>query len=130
MTSTVLAVLFVVGWIVQGTPEDWWVNLLQACALLALVAVAVLMGDQLSQARYATIREVLARMEDQIDATHFRLFEERTERTGAERFFDERRRDPEYDHAYRQAWRALRNADTDGADVAGDTDPHGPDGDG
>jgi hypothetical protein len=103
--------------------------LLQACCLLVLVALRISVGSPHSRNRYDTMQQVLTRMEDRLDAIGFQLFEERTNRTAAERYFDERRRDPDYDQAYRQAWRALRESDTDVSESpGGDLDePGSPD---
>jgi hypothetical protein len=122
--SCVLAVVFIIGWLVQGHPADWSVNLIQAASLLVLVALAFSIWAPRSRTHCATMQEALSRMEDRIDAIGFQLFEERTQRTAAERFFDERRRDPDYDQAYRQAWRALRDAPADDDGEAGTPDPH------
>lgn len=64
----------------------------------------------------------LEHLEDRVDAIHFQLFEERTHRTSAERYFDERRQDPDYDQAYRQTWRALQDAERDDSYRSGPAD--------
>lgn len=64
--------------------------------------------------RLKRIEETLARLEDRVDAIHFQLFEERTGRTAAEGYFDERRHDRDYDDAYRKAWRTLRDTAPEG----------------
>lgn len=88
-----------------------WRN--EAVALFSVLVVAVLIAHRRIQQRRSHRRDLqnrLARMEELLDSVHFRLFEEQGQRSNVERYFDERRRDLDYDHAYRQSWRALQEA--------------------
>lgn len=96
-----------------ATLENWQSEFLQLFSFVVLATYFIHKGSPQSRDGDDELRDQITRVEDRLDAVHFQLFEERTDRSPAETHFDERRQDPEYDQKYRLAWRSLQETIAD-----------------